>query len=884
VIGLTTSTNAARVLASEGLAESYNIAEFLGKTEGSNELRHPIPVHAGDILVIDEATQASTADLAILLEAARVAGARVVLAGDTQQLGSPEAGGMFRLLAGKIPAAELTEVRRFASPWEAGASVRLRAGEPGVIAAYDRHGRIRAADAEAAYEQAATAWLADHLRGKDVLLLAGSNDEAADLARRVQARLIQAGHVSNDGYQAQVPLADGNQARPGDLIRARLNTEIDAAGRKLTNRDTLKITTIRGADVQVRRQRLNGTWTETFWVPCSYLAASAELGYAGNVHVAQGRTVDTAHLLVTGTLSRQSLYVGMSRGREANTAHVVTGNTAPPGNEPFQQAAPESVLAGVMERDAGELSATEAIRQSQEWAGGTGHLLNLWTTAVRSAVHTEIDQQITARLTGPEARRYQREHSRTALHAALRAAHLAGHDISAVISHITAAPLDGARSIASVLHGRLQRLQLPDPGHHVTWIQRTPFSATAVARELAGALDHRARELGERHAASPEPWLTRHLGILPSDASLALRDDYTSRAAAVASYRENAGITNPEQAVSPEPHRGNPELEHQRQEAIRVLEIADEAAMWAGMDRGELEAHQAAAERAQAAAPPDVSSQLRATAQAKADARQQSADAQIRNDPVEAADASALALELAARRQQLEVGNAKYEAWAAHTRAARENGDKAAAELHRRGHTQQQPGQEPRPASNPETVTETQWFRELDEDLQAVDRAITRQRQAAADAGQPWPSHPAPESEPGAEPQATSEWWRQFEADLAAVEWSIERQHQVAIDESQPWPPERQPQADTVPETAPKTEPLRTEPAMGHDNPAVGITEAITDMGEAARRIGEEQASRQARNEYAARISREAQAQPEALVEAQVSLPNEVPGEAEIEM
>ena len=72
VIGLATSTNAARVLAGEGLAESYNIAEFLGKTEGSDELRRPVPVHAGDVLVIDEATQAGTADLAMLLEAARV--------------------------------------------------------------------------------------------------------------------------------------------------------------------------------------------------------------------------------------------------------------------------------------------------------------------------------------------------------------------------------------------------------------------------------------------------------------------------------------------------------------------------------------------------------------------------------------------------------------------------------------------------------------------------------------------------------------------------------------------------------------------------------------------------------------------------------------------
>ena len=60
VIGLTTSTNAARVLQHEGLAESYNIAEFLGKTEGSDELRRPVPLHQDDVLVLDEASQLST--------------------------------------------------------------------------------------------------------------------------------------------------------------------------------------------------------------------------------------------------------------------------------------------------------------------------------------------------------------------------------------------------------------------------------------------------------------------------------------------------------------------------------------------------------------------------------------------------------------------------------------------------------------------------------------------------------------------------------------------------------------------------------------------------------------------------------------------------------
>jgi hypothetical protein len=64
----------------------------------------------------------------------------------------------------------------------------------------------------------------------------------------------------------------------------------------------------------------------------------------------------------------------MTRGRQANTAHVVTGNTAPPGHEPYKQATPESVLADVMGRAAENLPATEQIRQAQDWSAGTDSL------------------------------------------------------------------------------------------------------------------------------------------------------------------------------------------------------------------------------------------------------------------------------------------------------------------------------------------------------------------------------------------------------------------------------------------------------------------------------------------------------------------------------
>jgi flagellar biosynthesis GTPase FlhF len=858
VIGLATSTNAARVLAGEGLAESYNIAAFLGKIEGSSELRRPVPLHAGDVLVIDEATQASTADLAMLLEAARAAGARVILVGDTQQLGSPEAGGMFRLLAREVPAAELAEVRRFREPWEAAASVKLRAGDFTAIAAYDRHGRVRGADEEAARDRAASAWLADHLRGKETLLLAGSNEEAADLARRVQAKLLEHGTVTAGAYQARAPLADGNHAHPGDLIRARLNAKIDAGGQNLTNRDTLKISAIRGDGADVRRRQADGTWAEPFWVPRAYLQSSAELGYAGNVHVAQGRTVDTTHLLVTDTLSRQSLYVGMSRGREANTAHVVTGSTAGAGQRPYEQATPEAVLKNAMDRDAAEQSATEAIRQSQEQASGTGHLAHLWTNAVRPSLSAEIDRQVTARLSEAETFRYQREHARKALHAALRAVHLAGHDINAVIGQITQGPMDGARSISAVLHGRLQKLPLPEPGHHPTWAERTLASAPAIAGELAEALDARPAELGRTLAADPEPWLTDRLGILPPDASPLLRADYERRAGIAAAYREAAGITNPYQGVSPEPHHGNPELEDMRKHVIRELEYPDEAAIWAGMNHGQLEAHIAAAGRAHAAAPPDVSSQLRATAHAEADAWQQAAGARASGDNTTAQSAENLARLLAAERQGLETQNAGYEQWAEGTRAVRENGDKATAELRHRGRQAATRGTPQ--AGHGRPGSETEWFRRFDADIAGVGRTLDAEHQAAVAAGQPWPPqrHREREPEPGPAPgDTTLQWWRQldtpdpdaahvdpawhaqvkaaqaagiqasqaesgsmtqwarqFSADAAAVDRALDNQRQAAEAAGRPWPARR----DQAPAGGAKPRPtLQWEPQPGQE-------------------------------------------------------------------
>ena len=248
-----------------------------------------------------------------------------------------------------------------------------------------------------------------------------------------------------------------------------------------------------------------------------------------------------------------------------------------------------------------------------------------------------------------------------------------------------------------------------------------------VARELAAGLGQRARALGEQLAASPEPWLARHLGVLGPGASPAQHEDYTRRAATAAAYREAAGITDPQQTVPFLPHRSHPELESMRLAAIRALEIRDEAAIIHSMSYGELEARVLDAERAQASAPPDVSRQLCLTAQAEADAWQQSANAATRYDQAEARNAGALASQLATERQQLEAGSDRREKWPTATAATRGAAAQAKAELDRRRRAATPEPGDPRPRSQTPRAGEL-----LSQAVEAA-RRITAERQARAD-------------------------------------------------------------------------------------------------------------------------------------------------------
>ena len=795
VIGLTASTNAARVMADEAEEAgapmvTRNIAQFLGKIKDSDRTRGHMEVYPGDILVVDEASQVSTEDMGRVVEVARRCGAMVTGTGDTAQLEAVDAGGIFRLIAARHGHWELSEVRRFRHAWERDASVRLRRGEVEALAEYAARGRIYHGAQDRVYDDAVMLWLNGHLAGQETLLMATSNETAARLAALARERLAQLRIVG----EAEITLADGNGAGRGDLVRARLNTRIDADGQTLANRDTIRIEGLAGTGEKrmavVTRQTGPGEWSRPFFVPAAYLQESAELAYAGNVHVAQGRTVDRGHLVVDGGATRSLVYTGATRGREKNTIHVTTGAPDPaqptrterdayataalrqraglrqqgdvaaaravslemPARPTDRQMAPwEAVLAQALQQDTPERTALEEMQAAQDYTTNTGHLLELSEAYWRLDVVPQIDEMVRQRVTPREYERYRQDPERPALLQELRAHEIGGRSIEDSLNAITAGPMAGLRSIAAGLHGRLGKAEPPPRGETRTWTERAPQNAPEPVREAARMLDTRQAELGRQLAERPPHWALQAWGVPAAEAeSAARRTDWEKQAGIVAAYREAAGIADPAQALGPVP-AGQAQLREAFHSAVVALQLPDDQALLRAMGRGELEAQVAVHARAAALAPPDVQAEIgerEATwesdlvrahvagyeldGQAAAEAEADAGDA--------ADDLAALAVADAARREWAE-------AHAGQAEAARE----AEAELRRRGQVKRVTQAA---AAAPEPRAETH------------EEFLARLPQIVAEAEARHAAKAEPEPEPAPEPVAEAE----AEADAGAGE------------------------------------------------------------------------------------------------------------------
>ena len=156
----------------------------------------------------------------------------------------------------------------------------------------------------------------------------------------------------------------------GDEVVTRENNRLLSTGRRWVKNGDRWVVRATNADGSMAVRRLDGKGEVV--LPADYVRQHVELAYATTAYRAQGRTVATAHALVSPTTTREVLYVSATRGREENRLYVDTCfDPDPPTSHPGL-ARPQStraVLAAVLAREGTEVSAHEALRRARARGG-----------------------------------------------------------------------------------------------------------------------------------------------------------------------------------------------------------------------------------------------------------------------------------------------------------------------------------------------------------------------------------------------------------------------------------------------------------------------------------------------------------------------------------
>ncbi|MFV0307090.1 MAG: MobF family relaxase [Desertimonas sp.] len=580
VIGLAPSAAAAQVLADDLGIGTENTAKWLydHTTAGLN-------FEPGQLVIVDEASLAGTLTLDRITHHAAEVGAKVLLVGDWAQLAAVDAGGAFGLLVrDRDDAPELIDVRRFNHDWERHASLRLRVGDPNVIDTYDDHGRIHDGDTGTMLDAAYTAWLNDLAAGRSSVMIAETIDTVTALNTRARTDRILAGHVAPTG---EVRLHDGTDASKGDLVITRRNNRRLTTGRGwVKNGDRWHITATHDDGSLTVRRAGHRRWRASMRLPAWYVAEHVELAYAVTAHRAQGSTVDTAHTVVQPTMTRETFYVAMTRGRDANTAYVALDQPdAEEHHHPpdADEVTGRTVLYGVLQHVGAELSAHETIEAEHDRWSGIAQLAAEYETIAAAAQHDRWTNLIErSGLTPEEVDAVLASDAFGALTAELRRAEANHHNVNELLPRLVAArTLDDADDIAAVLHYRVATATArrtgtsrsrPAPRLIVGLIPEATGPMTDDMRralhERRQLIEQRAHALAETAVADDESW-TRPLGDPPRDSRR--RQAWVRHMQTIAAYRDRYQI------ATDTPLGPTPDTTAQRVDAARARSALVEA-------------------------------------------------------------------------------------------------------------------------------------------------------------------------------------------------------------------------------------------------------------------------------------------------------------------
>ena len=446
--------------------------------------------------------------------------------------------------------------------------------------------RVQEGTTDEMMDAAYLAWAADVKGGRTSILVAEAMEMVTRFNRRARADRI----VANPVGDIEVNLADGTQASEGDLVITRHNDRRlhTLRGGWVRNGDRWTVTRVH-KDGSMQVQRLGVDFGGTVTLPAAYVAEHVDLGYAVTAHRAQGMTVDTSHVVVTGSTTRENFYVSMTRGRDSNIAYVALDKPdeghAPP--EPDEVNA-HTVLYGVLQHIGGELSAHQMIVAEQErWSSiaqlgaeyetiGAVAQRDRWVAAIRSSGLTDaqVEQVLTSQSLGP-------------LTAELRRAESDHHDVDRLLPALVARrSLDDAEDIGAVLISRLQKAAQPKKSKRrpspklvvgLIPVADGPMSPemAKVLGELADLMEGRAMTLAERAVEDQAPWLKR-LGTPPTTATARRR--WLHEVRTVAAYRDRYKVEGRRALGEPQNEAQKLDAARAEQAIRRARAIAEDAA------------------------------------------------------------------------------------------------------------------------------------------------------------------------------------------------------------------------------------------------------------------------------------------------------------------
>ena len=318
VIGVAPTGKAAAVLAREAGVAADTIAKFLRDLDQPGAGATWWDPDPGTTIIVDEAGMVRTADLDRLIDHAQRSRWRLVLVGDPYQLQAVGRGGMFAELCETGRTVELDRLHRFEHPWEATASLRLRAGDSRALATYATFDRIHPGTIDEHLDTIAHQWQQSHIAGETLSITSTRNDHVTAINHHIQNTRL----LSGDLDPATATRIAGGVVMVGDIVATRHNDRRlrTTTGDSIRNRHRWTVTHTSDAGITVTRFGGHGTIT----LPTDYARHHVELAYATTEHGAQGDTADRSLTLATNATSGRNLYVGMTRGRTNNTTLVVT--------------------------------------------------------------------------------------------------------------------------------------------------------------------------------------------------------------------------------------------------------------------------------------------------------------------------------------------------------------------------------------------------------------------------------------------------------------------------------------------------------------------------------------------------------------------------------